>query len=119
MKIINIFKQQRAHEYTAAQDIDNMEFAPSVQATLFGYLKPAQQEYVKPLLRVLKKKAQEELCTLLLDYMETGLADVPTDIVIGALFYYITRMGNNFPNDPNDERIIRPLRNVNLLNCEK
>ena len=115
MKIANIFKQQGAHEYTAAQT-NNVEFTPSVQATLFGYLKPAQQEYVKPLLRVLKKKAQEELCVALLDYMETGLADVPTDIVIGALFYYITRMGNNFPNDPNDERIIRPLRNVKMYN---
>ena len=37
-------------------------FPPSVQSELFAYLKPEQQEFVKPILRMLKKPAQEELC---------------------------------------------------------
>lgn len=48
----------------------NFVFPPSVQAELFNYLKPAQQETLKPILRILKKPAQEELCTALLDYLE-------------------------------------------------
>jgi hypothetical protein len=116
MKIINIFKQQGAHEYTPAQINNNMEPAPSVQSTLFSYLKPAQQEYVKPLLRVLKKKAQEELCVALLDYMETGKFEVPQGLLLGAVFYLITRKGVGCTDDPNDERIIRPLRNVEMYN---
>ena len=45
-------------------------FPPSVQADLFNYLKPTQQETLKPILRILKKPAQEELCTALLDNLE-------------------------------------------------
>lgn len=115
MKIINIFKQQGAHEYTTAQT-NNVEFVPSVQSTLFGYLKPAQQEHLKPVLRVLKKKAQEELCVALLDYMETGKFDVPQGLLLGAVFYYLTRKDVENTNTPDDERVIRPLRNVKMYN---
>ena len=45
-------------------------FPPSIQSDLFNYLKPEQQETLKPILRVLKKPAQEELCEALLDYLE-------------------------------------------------
>ena len=89
---------------------------PSVQATLFGYLKPAQQEHLKPVLRVLKKKAQEELCVALLDYMETGKFDVPQGLLLGAVFYYLTRKDVENTNTPDDERVIRPLRNVEMYN---
>ena len=32
-------------------------FPPSIQSDLFNYLKPEQQEAIKPILRVLKKPA--------------------------------------------------------------
>ena len=35
------------------------QFPPSIQSDLFNYLKPEQQEYIKPILRVMKKPAQE------------------------------------------------------------
>ena len=80
----------------------------SVQADLFGYLKPAQQELVRPLLRALKKPVQVELCYMLLDYMETGEVEMGNDIVVGGTFIYITRfgMGEAAKADP---RIVRPL----------
>lgn len=87
---------------------DNFVYPPSVQSDLFGYLKPAQQEFVRPLLRALKKPAQVELCCMLLDYMETGEVEMGNDIVVGGTFIYITRfgMGEAAKADP---RIVRPL----------
>lgn len=82
----------------------------SVQADLFNYLKPKQKEFIKPLLRVLKKQAQEELCTALLDYLESGVIIPPVDFILGALFFYITRAGGGFKDDPSDQKILRPLR---------
>ena len=46
------------------------KFPPSVQADLFNYLKPHQQETLKPILRIIKRPYQVKLCTALLDYME-------------------------------------------------
>ena len=66
-------------------------FPPSVQSDLFSYLKPWQQEFVKPLLRVLKKPAQAELCDALMDYLETGQIDPPQNIALGGLYYFITQ----------------------------
>lgn len=66
-------------------------FSPSVQSDLFSYLKPKQQEQLKPMLRVLKKPAQESLCVALLDYLEQGLINPPKDIAIGGIFYYCTK----------------------------
>ena len=87
---------------------DNFVYPPSVQSDLFGYLKPAQQEFVRPLLRALKKPAQEELCLMLLDYMETGKVDMGRDMVVGGTFIYITRfgMGEAAKADP---RVVKPL----------
>lgn len=45
-------------------------FPPSVQSDLFNYLKPHQQEILKPILRIIKRPYQTKLCTALLDYME-------------------------------------------------
>lgn len=84
-------------------------FPPSVQSDLFNYLKPEQQEFVKPILRVFKKSAQEELCSALLDYLETGEATHPADFTLGTMFMYLTRNGMPEHDNPNDKRIIRPL----------
>ena len=87
---------------------DNFVYPQSVQSDLFGYLKPAQQEFVRPVLRALKKLAQVELCCMLLDYMETGEVELGNDIVVGGAFLFLTRfgMGEAAKADP---RIVRPL----------
>ena len=87
----------------------NFQFPPSPQSDLFNYLRPEQQEFVKPILRVLKKPAQEELCCALLDYLEKGIELPPVDFTLSGLFIYITRAGMPEEDDPNDRRILRPL----------
>ena len=88
----------------------NFEFPPSIQSDLFNYLKPKQQEFIKPVLRILKKPAQMELCCSLIDYMESGNPVPPADFTLAALFMYLTREGMEENNDPKDVRIIRPLK---------
>jgi len=66
------------------------EFPPSVQSDLFNYLKPEQKQFIRPILRVLKKPAQEELCCSLMDYLETGTHTPPQDFTLSALYSYIT-----------------------------
>ena len=46
------------------------KFPPSVQSDLFNYLSLAQQEILKPVLRIMKRPYQVQLCSSLLDYME-------------------------------------------------
>jgi len=83
-------------------------FPPSIQSDLFNYLKDEQKEFIKPILRVLKKPAQEELCCMLLDYMETGEVIMSNDVVVGGMFNYLTRY--NMPEFPAlEKKIIRPL----------
>lgn len=84
----------------------NFQFPPSIQSDLWNYLKPEQQEAVKPILRVLKKPAQEELCCTLLDYMEQGEATPPSDLTIAAMYMYLTRVGIG---EDMDKAIIKPL----------
>lgn len=88
---------------------DNFVYPRSVQSDLFGYLKPAQQEFVRPLLRALKKPAQVELCYMLLDYMETGEVVMGNDIVVGGAFVYITRFGMGEAAKASEPRVVRPL----------
>ena len=88
---------------------DNFAYPRSVQSDLFGYLKPAQQEFVRPLLRALKKPAQVELCCMLLDYMETGDVELGNDVVVGGTFIYITRFGMGDAIKASDPRIVSPL----------
>ena len=45
-------------------------YPPSVQGDLFNYLKPEQQETLKPILRIIKRQYQTMLCVALLDYLE-------------------------------------------------
>ena len=42
-------------------------YPPSVQGDLFNYLKPEQQETLKPILRIIKRQYQAMLCGALLD----------------------------------------------------
>ena len=88
---------------------DNFDYPRSVQSDLFGYLKPAQQEFVRPVLRALKKLAQVELCCMLLDYMETGEVEMGNDIVVGGAFLFLTRFGMGEAAKASDPRIVRPL----------
>lgn len=85
----------------------NFEFPPSIQSDLWNYLKPEQQEQMKPILRVLKKPAQCELCCSLLDYMEQGEATPPADITLAAMYMYLTRVGIG---EDMEKAIIKPLR---------
>ena len=45
-------------------------FPPSIQSDLFNYLKPEQQEKLKPILRIIKRPYQVMLCEALIDYLE-------------------------------------------------
>ena len=45
-------------------------FPPSIQSDLFNYLKPEQQETLKPILRIVKRPYQVMLCEALIDYLE-------------------------------------------------
>lgn len=69
-----IFRMQQNfyRQSSAGQSTDPIMFPKSVQSDLFNYLKSEQQDFVRPILRVLKKRAQEELCYSLLDYLESG-----------------------------------------------
>ena len=48
----------------------NFTFPPSIQSDLFNYLKPEQQDTLKPILRIIKRPYQAMLCEALLDYLE-------------------------------------------------
>lgn len=102
-------KQNIRHQASAGQSTEPFVFPQSVQSDLFNYLKPEQQEFVRPILRVLKKRAQEELCLSLLDYLENGEVIPPADFTLGALFFYITRAGGGFKEEPENKKILRPL----------
>lgn len=82
----------------------------TLQGDLFNYLKPEQQEAVKPILRNLKKRSQEELCCALLDYMETGIVLPPEDLLLAATFMYLTHQGISDVCGKDAKPIIRPLK---------
>lgn len=57
-------------------------FPPSAQSDLFNYLKPAQQETLKPILRLVKRPYQTILCVALLDYLEgNGLQPIEEPVL--------------------------------------
>ena len=57
-------------------------FPPSVQSDLFNYLKPQQQDILRPYLRLIKRPYQEELCISLMDYLEgNGLNPVSQPVL--------------------------------------
>lgn len=94
------------------QKKEKFEFPPSLQSELFNYLKPEQKEFVKPWLRVLKRPAQEELCCMLLDYMEAKPFDMGSNLPLGFIFYFLTHNPSSiFTEKP----IIRPLTSNSLI----
>ena len=52
-------------------------FPLSIQSELFAYLKPKQQHILRPILRIIKRPYQADLCLSLLDYLE-GNGNQPT-----------------------------------------
>ena len=98
---------------------DIKKFPPSPQSDLFAYLRPEQQEFVKPILRVLKKPAQEELCVALIDYLETGIPEPPVTFNLGVIFMYIIHGCEPKGSDPADRKFLYPLRtNANRRQTE-
>ena len=91
---------------------DIIKFPPSVQSDLFKYLRPDQQEFLKPILRVLKKRAQEELCVALIDYLETGIPEPPVTFNLGVIFMYIIHNGEPKGDNPDDRKFLYPLRSL-------
>lgn len=85
------------------------EYPWSFQVALFEYLKPEQQEAVRPILRVLKKPAQVKLCCALLDYLERGEVNPPANVTLWASFLYLTKTGL-IQDDGSDPSVIRPLQ---------
>ena len=55
---------------STAFGVSDFVYPPSVQGDLFNYLKPEQQETLKPILRIVKRPYQVMLCETLLDYLE-------------------------------------------------
>ena len=94
---------------------ENNEYPWSFQVALFEYLKPEQQEAVRPILRVLKKPAQVELCCSLLDYLERGEINPPANLSLSASFLYLTRTGG-IPDVGSDPSVIRPLHSNSINN---
>lgn len=81
----------------------------SFQMDLFEYLTPEQQMAVRPILRVLKKPAQVELCCALLDYLEQGIILPPDNLLLWAAFNTLTNTGAVTRDASNDPSVIRPL----------
>ncbi len=62
----------------------------SYQSALFGYLTPKQQMAVRPVLRIFKKWAQDELCCALMDYIEKGEETAFDNVMLDCAFCYLT-----------------------------
>lgn len=88
---------------------ENNEYPWSFQMDLFEYLTPEQQMAVRPILRVLKKPAQVELCCALLDYLEQGIILPPDNLLLWAAFNTLTNTGAVTRDASNDPSVIRPL----------
>ena len=87
---------------------DPMDRGMSFQSTLFDYLGKEQRKKIRPILRVLKKPAQEELAVALLDYLETGACDRPINFLLASVFAFLT--GEGCPMGVEKEPwMIRPL----------
>ena len=75
----------------------SFSFPASVQSDLFAYLKPNQQEALKPYLRIVKRPYQEKLCISLLDYLEGHGLNNLTEPVLHHLQSHIIEVCNLQP----------------------
>ena len=80
-------------QISASEEAEPAQGGMSFQSTLFDYLNKEQQAMVRPILRVLKKGAQEELAVALLDHLETGACDHPTNFLLASIFAFLTGEG--------------------------
>ena len=95
-------------KFSVSEEAEPMDRGMSFQSTLFDYLNEEQREKIRPILRVLKKPAQVDLCVSLLDYLEAGLVDPPTRIPLRGFYYHLT--GQDQPFDaPKQPWMIKPL----------
>lgn len=107
--IIKLIKKQKgAHENTSAQKKSYPAFVCDI--LIKNYLTKEQEAYIRPLLRILKKSYQEELGTALMTYIKTGIVHIPEDIMLGAMFMQLTRVGLKEYDNTKDKRIIRPIK---------
>lgn len=83
----------------ASTHYEGTHYPPSVQNDLIQYLNPGQQKKMCAILSVLKKKAQDTLAVLLLDYLETGQPVPPEDGTLSIIYWHII-----------NTELIRPLR---------
>ncbi len=67
----------------------DFNYPDSPQSDLFQMLKEEQRNYLQPILRILKKHYQEELCIALLDYLVTGIPEPPYTHEIAILFHFV------------------------------
>lgn len=76
--------------------------------TLFGYLKPKQQEFVRTVFCMLKPNKQIKMSIWLLDYMESGILPFTKIQIELLLFRYLTLYDTP---ENRKEHHIRPLNN--------
>ena len=95
-------------QISASEEAEPVQGGMSFQSTLFDYLNEEQREKIRPILRVLKKPAQVDLCVSLLDYLEAGLVDPPTRIPRRGIYYHLA--GQDQPFDARKKPwMIKPL----------
>ena len=68
---------------------EEIVFPPCIQNDLMTYLKPEHQKMMRSVLRPLKQWAQQELCSRLMDWLETGVSEPGKNFVISPLYLYL------------------------------
>ena len=76
---------------------EGFTFPASVQSDLFAYLKPNQQEALKPYLRIVKRPYQQKLCISLLDYLEGHGLETFSEPILAMLQEEIVQVCNLKP----------------------
>ena len=87
-------------------------FPPSLQSDLFRYLKPQQQAEIKPVLRIIKRKYQEDVCIVLLDYLEgNGILNTGQPAVDRLAQYLISTLKlNPLRKEPEEPEVKRTFK---------
>ena len=72
------------------------KFWISEQRKLWNYLKEDQKIRMAEVLKPLKKGAQENVCVALVDYIETGVMQMPEGFLESALCEYLTNKNSKY-----------------------
>lgn len=72
------------------------KFWISEQRKLWNYLKEDQKRRVAEVLKPLKRGAQESVCVALVDYIETGVMQMPEGFLESALCEYLTNKNSKY-----------------------